>query len=83
MVSIQMNKIGLNLFERFGFSPKMFQHVKMKFCSLNFDSNMHLKEISRGPFSLRWENFAARKTRQLPQFAYTGPELNLGGPMTR
>jgi len=26
-----------------------------------------------------WENFAARKTRQLPQFAYTGPELNLGG----
>ena len=26
----------------------------------------------------RWDNFAARKTRQLPQFAYTGPELNLG-----
>ncbi|CAK8993765.1 Kynurenine 3-monooxygenase (Kynurenine 3-hydroxylase) [Durusdinium trenchii] len=26
-----------------------------------------------------WDNFAARKTRQLPRFAYAGPELNLGG----
>ncbi|CAJ1399834.1 unnamed protein product [Effrenium voratum] len=26
-----------------------------------------------------WGNFASRKTRELPQFAFAGPELNLGG----
>jgi len=26
-----------------------------------------------------WEAFAGRKTRQLPQFAFSGPELSLGG----